>query len=154
MLTDKDQKIIEALKSNFQHARHIEDLRLRMALAYILSTLGTGFAVIKGSGLEFQLTGCLAGLFLTIFCWIMTRKWNREFNNQIIKADKCARKLEFYDSDGINVANLHQIMGFPLPIKPSVGFLFHCFYLVYAIAWISILIIIIISRNTMNPSIT
>ena len=145
MPLEDDQKILEALKSNFQHARHIEDLRLRMALGYIVATFGAGFVGIKGDAIELQITGCLAGFLLTMFCWGMTLKWNIEFANQIQRADACAKALKISAECGLDARNMHALMGFPRPNRPSVRFWFHLFYLAYAAAWIIVLIIVILN---------
>ncbi|NQU06843.1 MAG: hypothetical protein HQ568_12170 [Calditrichaeota bacterium] len=141
-LTKEDNLIVEALKLNWEHARHIEAQRLRLFTAYILIMFGVGLTLLKGD-LEFlRYISPILGISITLFCWIMTRKWNKEFVNQIKKADICAKKLNICSDDNSD-SNLHNYIGFPikrvgLDKLLNVRHSFTLIYLLFFIIWIFI----------------
>jgi hypothetical protein len=148
---ESDHKLLEALKSNWQHARHIEDLRLRLTTVYITTMLGAGFTAIKSEIFAIQVLGIGIGLLVTIFSWAMTHKWNVEFVNQIKKADACARRLKLIGSGSDpDQLNMHSFIGFPIrdPKLPklNVRLMFSLFYGSFLLAWIFLLFYLVFAR--------
>ena len=139
MDNNNEEKLLEALRSNWEHARHIENLRLQMASGYIFAMLGAGAAVFEVEQIVFQYFGAIIGLLISVFCFGMTMKWNDAFDNQIKKADKCAKILRLSDINN----NMHDFMGFPIRKKYyewlNVRLMYVLFYLSFIFIWISII---------------
>lgn len=141
---EKEILLIEALKLNWEHARHVEAQRIRLTTMYIVAVLGVGLAALKSEILWIQLMASILGLVTSIFCWAMTHKWNVEFVNQIKSADKCARELKILigrNSGSYKV--LHEYIGFPKPtsILPkviNVRCMFNLFYISFILVWLII----------------
>ena len=139
-----DEILASALKLNWDHARHIETLRLRLTTVYIIAILGAGLAALKGEVELIKQVAAVLGLLISIFCWAMTHKWNAEFVNQIQSADRCARKLRLEDGDEGEVSvgeEVHSYIGFPKPAPflsrlINVRRMFHLFYVVFIGAWV------------------
>ena len=149
--TDKDM-ILEALKLNWDHARHVENQRARLAAIY-LAVVGAGVA----AAVKIPLVGrqrfwaLVAGLLFCLICWCMTYKWNLEFGSLIDKAEKCAKTLQVTGSDGER-AKLYSYIGFPTQLTDSppqekhsllkyvtVRRMFHLFYFLSAVIWLVLL---------------
>ena len=146
---EREQLIIEALKLNWEHARHIEAQRIRLTTIYIVATLGAGMAALKSEIYWIRCIASILGFVISIFCWAMTHKWNSEFVNQIKSADKCARELKITFEE--NDKELHEYIGFPQPdpFMPkiiNVRRMFHWFYITFIILWLIILILTILKK--------
>ena len=132
-----EEKIMEALKQNWTHGRHVEDLRVRLATFYVAVMIGSGIAVLSNQVLLIKLVGFFIGILVTLICWSMTHKWNIEFSNQIKKADYCARTLIMKTN---TKKQLHEYIGFPIRDKNlpwlSVRLLYHFLYGGFFLAWI------------------
>ncbi|MCX5874823.1 MAG: hypothetical protein NT087_00720, partial [Deltaproteobacteria bacterium] len=116
---EKDVKelLVEALKLNWQHARHIEIQRIALNLAYIgLMAAFAAFVLDKDLKPVSTLIVIHVAVFLTFLCWGMTSKWNLAFQKQIQKADACARTLQMSGNQN-NILSLHEFVGFPAPDK-------------------------------------
>ena len=142
-LPPNEALIVQALKSNLAHARHIERQRLHALAVYVAITLGLGYAAIySGTPTVRILTGEL-GLCLTLAFWGMAFKLNRAFTRQIAHAVRCAELLAI---DGHpNVRDLFDLIGFPANVFiPLLGpvtarLMFHLIYGVFALNWFLLL---------------
>ena len=107
--------ILEALKLNWEHARHVEKQRNTLALAYAGAMLAAGAVALEKDNLPINIGASIAGVFVTLLCWGMTHKWNLAFATQIQKADLCAKALTIVKSGGVGVSALllHSFIGFP-----------------------------------------
>ena len=138
--------LLEVMQMNWQHARHIETQRIALNLAYV-GAMGASIAYALGKETKPipMLIIAAAALFLTLLCWGMTRKWNLAFQNQIIKADKCAKLLLVGISpDGeTQLTKLHSFVGFPVtdPRFPwlNVRRMFAALYIGSALTWVALL---------------
>ncbi|MBI4204908.1 MAG: hypothetical protein HY527_07760 [Betaproteobacteria bacterium] len=141
-----DNLISDALKLNWDHARHVETLRLRLTAVYILAVLGAGLAALESDAALIQRIAAILGLLISLFCWAMTHKWNAEFVNQIQCADRCARRLRVTStSDQNSSEELHSYIGFPkpdplLPKTINVRRMFNWFYITFIAVWVVVVL--------------
>ncbi len=110
---DNDKKLIELIKCNWDHGRHLENLRMKLAAMYTGGMFALLLAQFKIEDIEAKLLSAIIGILLTLICTIATYKWNYEFKNQIQKADRCARKI-FVTSDNNHKETAHSLLGFPI----------------------------------------
>jgi hypothetical protein len=147
-----DDLIVEALKIDWDHARHVEVQRLRLVTVYIIVVFGTGLAAMKSNIPWIQGLASILGLLVSVFCWAMTHKWNAEFVNQIKSAERCARRLKVTSLvSPEEIEELYSYIGFPkpdpfLPKIINVRRIFSWFYVVFTIVWL------IISVNVLLPT--
>jgi hypothetical protein len=161
-MDSEDNLIVEALKIDWDHARHVETQRLSLATVYILAVLGAGFAALSSDIFWVRILGSFLGLFISIFCWAMTHKWNAEFVNQIQSADKCAKRLKVNSESSQGKEVLHSYIGFPkpdplLPKAINVRRMFDWFYRVFIIVWLLIIFNVIFVKDVpkdVNPGIS
>jgi hypothetical protein len=146
-----DDLIVEALKIDWDHARHVETQRLRLVTVYIIAVLGAGLAAMKSDMPWIQGLASIVGLLISAFCWAMTHKWNAEFVNQIKSAELCARRLKVTSlASPEETEELFSYIGFPkpdpfLPKVINVRRMFNWFYAVFIVVWL------IISVNVLLP---
>jgi hypothetical protein len=144
---EDEEKLLEALKSNWQHARHVETLRSQFAGGYVAIASAILLYVFRYVGEFSSVIGAFTGFFLTLVCWGMTHKWNLSFVNQIKKADICAHSLKFKSPINGN-EDMHAVMGFPIRDrilkKLSVRLMFNLLYFSFTIVWLVIIRYVII----------
>src|SRR5882724_10269654 len=88
-----DNLIANALRLNWEHARHIENQRLQLAAIYLAMAFGLGFVALQPGDPFIRLGAVLLGLAITLIVWAMTHKLNSAFRIQIWLADRCAKQL-------------------------------------------------------------
>ena len=146
MSQSDDDLMLDALKLNWEHARHLEGQRLQMTVVYI-ATLGAGVTLVADQQGATRALASSAGLLLTMFCWGMIDKWNLEVVNQIRTADKCARwlKVASQTTPG-DTDELHAYIGFPvrrkrrLLAKLNVRLMFTLLFIVSTVIWLVLLV--------------
>jgi hypothetical protein len=137
-----------ALRENWNHARHVENLRDRYNSLYwflwaaILSYVGR-----QGDfGARIQENKYLFGLLavMSFAVLLTTLKWNAEFTNHMAAVSACARKLQLNADKNIGandplpypefVGYMALPLKFPLPLNVSVWLaLIHCLGLALAV---------------------
>jgi hypothetical protein len=138
-----DDLVAQALKMNWDHARHIEAQRMRSLAIYVLAALGIGYAALYAGAPAVRCLATELGLILTLAFWGMTYKLNREFRNQLIHAARSAQRLT--GSVLPQGENLVDFLAFPYPPggrlfdQIRVGVMFHLIYAAFALNWILLL---------------
>ena len=142
-----DLLLLEALKLNWEHARHVEKQRNTLVIAYAGAMLAAGAVALSRDAQIPREAACLAGFLITVLCWGMTYKWNLAFDNQIRKADLCARSLSLLETSlaGSQLHILHSYIGFPIRDKRlptlNVKLMFNFLYGLATIAWLLVLFV-------------
>jgi hypothetical protein len=134
-----DELVVQALKMNWDHARHIEAQRMGALAIYGVMTLGIGYAAIYAGAPAVRCLAAELGLVVTLVFWGMTQKLNRAFRNQLVHAARSAQHLSArLLRQG---ESLFDLLAFPRraargPLgQISVGLMFHLVYAVFALNW-------------------
>jgi hypothetical protein len=138
-----DDLVLQALKMNWDHARHIETQRMGALAIYMVMALGIGYGAIFAGAPAVRCLASELGLVTTLLFWGMTRKLNRAFRNQLIHAARGAQHLG--DRVLRKDESLFDFLAFPT--KPArglleqvrVGLMFHFIYAVFALNWVMLL---------------
>jgi hypothetical protein len=141
-----DNLVSTALRLNWDHARHIENQRLKLLAIYTAIGVALGFASIHPGDPWVRVGATLFALCITLIIWGISHKLGRAFANQVAHADRCARRLAIQPLDGSNeYIELHGYLGFPR--KPprwaghllTVRLMFDVLYGTVAAIWILLL---------------
>src|ERR1700760_4418981 len=95
-----DNLVANALRLNWEQARHIESQRLQLIAVYLAMALGLGYASLQAGDHVIRLGATVFGLIVTLIAWAATHKLNGAFRTQILAADRCARRLVVQLHDG------------------------------------------------------
>lgn len=144
-----DQFLVQALRMNWEHARHIETQRLYCLAVYVTTAAGLAFGALTSGDYYVKLGASVCGLMLTFPFWGLTHKFNNAIRIQISRADDCARRLILQTADKRGPIPLHAFLGFPRKLRPpfsminvrrmfevvygtcATGWLLFCCYLVF-----------------------
>lgn len=139
-MTDPDDELIaQALKMNWEHARHIEAQRMAALAIYVLIALGVGYGAIFAGAPAVRCLAAELGLCVTLVFWGMTHKLNRAFRNQLLHAARGAQRLT-----GRALRPGESLIDFlAFPSKPGgglfsqfrVGLMFHFVYAAFTLNW-------------------
>jgi hypothetical protein len=139
-----DNLVANALRLNWEHARHIESQRLQLAAIYLAMAFGLGFVALQPGDHVIRLGAVLFGLVVTLIVWAMTHKLNSAFRVQIWLADRCAKRLVVQLPDGHNeYTALHGFIGFPrrtpgsgIMRRINVRLMFNALYATFTLGWV------------------
>jgi hypothetical protein len=134
-----DDLVAQALKMNWDHARHLEAQRTHALAIYVLAALGIGYAALYAGAPAVRCLAAELGLILTLAFWGITYKLNREFRNQLIHA---ARSAQWLTGRVLQPGeNLVDFLAFPHPPggrllgQIRVGLMLHLIYAALALNW-------------------
>ncbi len=138
-----DALIVQALKSNLAHARHVERQRLQALAIYVAIALGLGYASIYAVTPAVRILAAELGLCLTLAFWGMAFKLNAAFVRHIASAARCSELLVIDGHPGVR--DLFDLMGFPRRASASrlrqitVRLMIHLIYAAFALNWLFLL---------------
>ena len=119
----EDQLVAQALRMNWEHARHVEVQRFQVTATYVAIAFGLGYVSIQPGDMIVRTGASVLGVCVTLVFWGMAHKLNSAFINQIRFADLCARQLGIQDpDDGGRYIALHGYLGFPRKAPGRFGF--------------------------------
>ena len=142
-LQPNNDLIVQALKSNLTHARHVEQQRLQALAIYVAMALGLGYAAIYAATPAVRILASELGLCLTLAFWGMAFKLNAAFTRQISHAARCAELLAIDVQP--DVRDLFDLIGFPRSASASplgqitVRLMFHMIYAAFVLNWLLLL---------------
>lgn len=147
----EDDLVTQALRLNWDHARHVEIQRLQLTAVYVAMAFGLGLAALHPGDPVIRIGAAVLGSCVTLICWGMTHKLNRAFVNLIEHADRCARRLGIREwderSEHEEFVALHAFLGFPrmarervsIVRRSNVRVMFHLLYGGFALTWLILL---------------
>ena len=135
-----DALIVEALKTNLAHARHVERQRLQGLAIYVAAALGLGYAAIYAATPAVRILASELGFCLTLAFWGLTYKLSTAFARQIAYAVRCSELLAIDQHSGVR--DLFDLIGFPRSASASrlrqvtARLMFHLIYAAFALNWL------------------
>jgi hypothetical protein len=144
----EENLVLQALRQNWDHARHVESQRLQSTFLYVATAFGLGFVALHPGDMVLRLGATLLGLSVTLIFWAIIHKLNGAFVVQIWYADRCARHLGIRPPDGKNdLIALHAYLGFPRKAggqfavlrRINVRLMYNALYGAFALSWLFLL---------------